>query len=147
MEKETTLNNSKTEFPETVDQKVNINWGLKSIEFVNGKINKFETEFFTDFKGSAETGHTIKIVEQGENGVKVERVYTHTALTSFYDVATGVFYIIGKNYVTFFTVSPPQKPSRKQKQKPKPAAPMKMQQKYVPIKLYNGIAIANVIYY
>jgi hypothetical protein len=147
MEKGTTINQIRNtdEFNEVVNQREKIKWGLRSITFVNGKISSFENEYFVDFKEAMELPHTIKIIEQGDGGTKIERTYTHTALTSFYDTQTGYFYIIGKFNVTYFMVAQPQSNLKSQtKKKHKTQNYMKMQQKMLPVKAYNGVMLTNV---
>jgi hypothetical protein len=109
-------NDNLLSFKYDIKQQSNITWGLKKIEFIDGKISNYEEECFgcsnentdghgsyqgrEEFKNAIETGHTIKIMETGKTNS--ERIYTHLGLTSFYDNFTGFFYILGKNDVIYF---------------------------------------------
>lgn len=119
-----------SQFKYDIKQQSNIVWGLKKIEFIDGKLSNYEEENFIsekncDFKNIDEAGHTIKIIETGKTNS--ERIYTHLGLTSFYDNFTGFFYILGKNDVIYFQAinQPSLKNIQNEKNKSIPSKNMK----------------------
>ena len=150
MEKETVINRFKEfdTFLENIDQKIEIKCGLKYIEFTNNKISNFEMEYFDDFAKANESAHTIKVVDISDGNIKTERIYTHYALTSFYDIATGFYYIISKTHVIYFQVLFIS--TKKTKIKPSPKKNLnlfKMKQYQINSNTYNGISLSNVSLY
>ena len=150
MELENLVNKPKNflKFVDNMDQKDNITWGLKYIEFTNNKITNLEIENIDNFNKLSESPHTIKSIELSDNGVKTERVYTHSALMSFYDSLTGYYYIIGSDSVIYFLVVPPHVSIGKKKstKKQKPINLFKMKCYQITRNEYNGISLSNVSY-
>jgi hypothetical protein len=127
------------DFAETVNQKDCIVWGLNNICFTNGKITAFEYEFFSEFATVDESKHSVTIIDTGDNNFRVERSYTHTALTLFFDVTSGYVFILTKTGVTYFQVTLPAG----NKVVKKPRNFMKMTTRNIAAKAYTGLSLTN----